>query len=336
MLTNQSERERRRNERVANEILGKSLHQRNTDNSDELIGSRRRSSAQTTGTRAHVSAAKGLPAHRITKASTPNRTLEARTLQRTVVGITRVTSDPNLANTIAQRAPDRKAVGGFSIKGRAGPYIVIAQNFLLGTTAADIEAAMFSGRNNEESGFVSCRLISSSPTVIAELVLSKEQEAKSVIAKYNNKMADGNLLHVYLQTASSGAQPINTPTSTPTLMVTDEDDDEMYVEEPQNNEIFLSQRKDTLRYSPPAAPRNAPTSFQDGRYGFPDPSIGTSSSGDGYNNSQARGSNGIRSGLRSDNMLTDQDVRAYQSHRSRGQSYRPSRGRGGYGYSRGH
>jgi len=334
MLTNQSERERRRNEEVANEMLGKSLHQRSIDNSDKLIGSRRRSRAPTTGIGARANTANRLPANRITKAPTPNRTLEARTLQRTVIGITRVTSDPNLTKTTTQQAPDRNAIGGFSIKGRAGPSIVIAQNFLPGTTAADIEAAMFAGRNNEESGFVSCRLLASVPTVIAELVLSKEQEAKSVIAKYNNKRADGQLLHVYLQTAGSGLQPINTPA--PTIEVTDEDEDEMYVEEPQKNEIFLSQRKDTLRYSPPAAPRNAPTSFQDGSYGFPDSSIGTGSSRGGYNKSRVRSSNGIRSGLRSDDMLTDQVDRAYQSNRPRGQSYRPSRGRGSYGYSRGY
>ena len=71
---------------------------------------------------------------------------------------------------------------GLSIRGLAGPYVVIGQNFAPGTTAADIESAMVPSGGD----MISCRIISSSPTVIAEMVFAEKYNAETVISKFNN------------------------------------------------------------------------------------------------------------------------------------------------------
>ncbi|KAH9877551.1 hypothetical protein IAQ61_002918 [Plenodomus lingam] len=87
--------------------------------------------------------------------------------------------------------------GGFSIRGAAsgGPYTVVASNFALGTTAKDIEAVM-SPIGGETLG---CKLISASPTVMVELQFADKAGAENVIATFNNHLADGRLLYVYMK-----------------------------------------------------------------------------------------------------------------------------------------
>lgn len=72
---------------------------------------------------------------------------------------------------------------GLTIRGVAGPYVVIGSNFAPGTTAADIESAMVPSTITLQS----CRILTSSPTVIAELVFPDKQDAESVVELYNNK-----------------------------------------------------------------------------------------------------------------------------------------------------
>ena len=70
-----------------------------------------------------------------------------------------------------------------TIRGAAGPYTVIAQNFAPGTTAADIESVML-----PIGGIMAnCRLIASSPTVIAEMAFLDRSGADNVIEMFNNK-----------------------------------------------------------------------------------------------------------------------------------------------------
>jgi hypothetical protein len=99
-----------------------------------------------------------------------------------------------------------KPGGGISIKGLAGPYVVMAKNFALGTTAADIESAM-----TPVGGVtLSCRLIQERPTVIAEIIFESKEGADNVIDTFNNQQADGNLLHVYYKIGggiASNARP---------------------------------------------------------------------------------------------------------------------------------
>ncbi|KAH8767987.1 hypothetical protein BGZ57DRAFT_472192 [Hyaloscypha finlandica] len=86
-----------------------------------------------------------------------------------------------------------KTTAGISIRGLAGPYIVIAKNLAVGTTAADIESAM-----TPVGGVVlGCRLIAEQPKVIAELIFDSKEGADNVVDTFNNQNADGNILHVY-------------------------------------------------------------------------------------------------------------------------------------------
>lgn len=74
----------------------------------------------------------------------------------------------------------------------AGPFVVMAQNFAPGTTAADIESAM-----TPIGGLVmSCRLLKTSPIVIAEIVFESKEGADAVIARFNNQTVS-SLFHPF-------------------------------------------------------------------------------------------------------------------------------------------
>ena len=72
---------------------------------------------------------------------------------------------------------------GLTIRGLAGPYVVIASNFAPGTTAADIQSAI----ENVGGPMDSCRVVTSHPTVMAELVFADKSSAETVIANFNNQ-----------------------------------------------------------------------------------------------------------------------------------------------------
>jgi uncharacterized membrane protein len=72
---------------------------------------------------------------------------------------------------------------GITIRGLAGPFVVMAQNFAPGTTAADIESAM-----TPVGGIItSCRIVKTHPIVIAEIVFESKEGADNVIATFNNQ-----------------------------------------------------------------------------------------------------------------------------------------------------
>lgn len=72
---------------------------------------------------------------------------------------------------------------GLTIRGLAGPYIVLAQNFAPGTTAADIESAM-----TPIGGIINrCRIIKTSPMVIAEIEFQTKEGADAAINQFNNQ-----------------------------------------------------------------------------------------------------------------------------------------------------
>jgi len=72
---------------------------------------------------------------------------------------------------------------GMTIRGLAGPFVVMAQNFAPGTTAADIESAM-----TPVGGIVtSCRVLKQHPIVIAEIIFESKEGADNVIATFNNQ-----------------------------------------------------------------------------------------------------------------------------------------------------
>ena len=70
-----------------------------------------------------------------------------------------------------------------TIRGLAGPYVVMASNFAPGTTSADIESAMVPLGGEMQS----CRIISAAPTVVAEMVFTDKGGAENVIATFNNQ-----------------------------------------------------------------------------------------------------------------------------------------------------
>ena len=76
-----------------------------------------------------------------------------------------------------------------SIRGLAGPYVVVGSNFAPGTTSADIESAMVPLGGEMQS----CRIITSSPTVIAEMVFTDKAGAENVIATFNNQKVGRNV-----------------------------------------------------------------------------------------------------------------------------------------------
>ena len=72
---------------------------------------------------------------------------------------------------------------GLNIRGAAGgPYIVRASNFAPGTTAADIESVMA----NVSGHMTYCKLVASTPTVIAEMSFPDRTGADAVIEVFNN------------------------------------------------------------------------------------------------------------------------------------------------------
>ena len=161
---------------------------------------------------------------------------------------------------------------GLSIRGLAGPYVVIGQNFAPGTTAADIESAMVPTGGEIQS----CRIISSSPTVIAEMVFAEKHNAEAVISTFNNKkvcvqsfllndrltpkQADGRLLHLFMKQGPPSVPPSAPMAPAPKLAV-----------EPRIPHIDLTRKEspyDRQREEYDRNRRRAEPEFQDGSYGF--------------------------------------------------------------------
>jgi hypothetical protein len=91
----------------------------------------------------------------------------------------------------------------------AGPFVVEASNFVPGTTAGDIEEflqiLLADGKGPVEA--ISCRILSSKPTVIAEMVFEVYAMAEAVIKTFNEKEVDGRILHVRHKRFITGMTP---------------------------------------------------------------------------------------------------------------------------------
>lgn len=89
-------------------------------------------------------------------------------------------SSPALNSQFNVVTPSRP---GISIRGLAGPYVVMAKNFAQGTTSADIESAM-----TPVGGVaLNCRLIAEIPNVIAEITFETKEGADNVVDTFNNQ-----------------------------------------------------------------------------------------------------------------------------------------------------
>ncbi|GAB0135572.1 hypothetical protein EsDP_00003905 [Epichloe bromicola] len=90
--------------------------------------------------------------------------------------------------------PARAASGmGITIRGLAGPYAVMGQNFAPGTTAADIESAMMPVGGE----LVSCTVVKTVPFLVVEMVFASREGGQRVIDTFNNKTADGRVIKMY-------------------------------------------------------------------------------------------------------------------------------------------
>ncbi|KAL9027678.1 MAG: hypothetical protein Q9196_003833 [Gyalolechia fulgens] len=173
--------------------------------------------------------------------------------------------------------------GEISILGAAGPYTVIGSNFAPGTTAADIESAMAPIGGE----MLDCQITGQKPTVVAEMVFSEKARAENVIATFNNKRADGRLLHVYLKvgkpTSPPKPQSHELPRNTEYAPKELPRDDLLFTEtpssepphnapsEPKAARIDLTYEENsysTQREQSDRTRRRAEPEFQDGSYGF--------------------------------------------------------------------
>ena len=87
------------------------------------------------------------------------------------------------AATKKSQPRENNASAEISIRGIAGPYIVIGSNFAPGTTAADIESAMMPVGGEMQS----CKILTAAPTVMAEMIFADKENAELVINTFNNK-----------------------------------------------------------------------------------------------------------------------------------------------------
>lgn len=76
-----------------------------------------------------------------------------------------------------------QAAPSLTIKGLAGPFAVMGQNFAPGTSPADVESAM----TPIGGEMVSCKLIKSQPFVLMEMVFASREGGERVIQTFNNQ-----------------------------------------------------------------------------------------------------------------------------------------------------
>ncbi|PQE13824.1 pentatricopeptide repeat protein [Rutstroemia sp. NJR-2017a BBW] len=218
-------------------------------------------------------------------------------------------SSPNL-NGQYNIVPKSKAPTSLTIKGLAGPYIIMAENFLRGTSAQDIETAM----TPVGGPILSCRIVSEYPIVTAEIIFESKDGADNVKDTFNGQEADGRPLNVYYK--EEAAAPKAAPRSAPTA--------------PARQSIPSGPRAGRLdrdvgsdRYAPkdraPSNGRNGRDDVIDGTYGFDDQM-------DVDNRDDNRNNNNNGRGLYSDNLVGNRNS---QNNNYRGGNSRGGNPRGG-------
>ncbi|OAQ68201.1 pentatricopeptide repeat protein [Pochonia chlamydosporia 170] len=100
--------------------------------------------------------------------------------------------DTDQVNVVTPTTQTRSGMG-LTIRGLAGPFALLGQNFAPGTTAADIESAM----TPIGGEMVSCKIVKTKPFLIAEMVFVSREGGERVIDTFNNKTADGRVLKIY-------------------------------------------------------------------------------------------------------------------------------------------
>jgi hypothetical protein len=86
-------------------------------------------------------------------------------------------------NIVKNGKQPQKRDAGMTIRGLAGPFALMAQNFAPGTTAADVESAM----TPVGGEMVSCEIVKTQPFIIVEMVFASREGGEKVIETFNNK-----------------------------------------------------------------------------------------------------------------------------------------------------
>ncbi|KAF9875623.1 hypothetical protein CkaCkLH20_07004 [Colletotrichum karsti] len=138
------------------------------------------------GLAARISAPGGKPAAAATTRRSDRRTEQRAAIVANALERSDLMADVQMTNVASVRK-------GLSIRGLAGPFPIMAQNFAPGTTAADIESAM----TPVGGEMLSCRIIKTTPLLLAEMVFATKEGADAVISTFNNQTADGRVIKVY-------------------------------------------------------------------------------------------------------------------------------------------
>ncbi|KAL2012812.1 hypothetical protein VTN00DRAFT_337 [Thermoascus crustaceus] len=306
----QADRQKRKNEALANEILGKN---RRVSAPGSGFGSKKQ-----TPTPGSLASRIGVVKRSASATFKPkqNNLASARSLgsSRPASVNKRRPNEERLAAALQPQngqATVRDNDVGFTIKGAgSGPFVVLGSNFAPGTTAADIQSA-FEPVGGE---MVSCRITSQYPTVTAEMAFTEKWGAENVVANFNNRKADGRILSLRLKPTGAASivqdsSAFNPPTGPRAL------------QNSQTSFNGLREQADRERRQN----RRADPLVQDGSYGF----------GDGgnarYNNRRANGHYNGRGGNRasgnakeekglySDEMMIDAPA---QDSRNKGRGFR--------------
>ncbi|KAL6862055.1 hypothetical protein J3F83DRAFT_746574 [Trichoderma novae-zelandiae] len=160
----------------------------------------------------------GAPAPRRPAPAAASAASSKKKFARLSAAVDRMDTDPSArqqVNVVAQKGTTRIPDAGMTIRGLAGPFAVMGQNFAPGTTAADVESAM----TPVGGEMISCEVVKTQPFMIVEMVFASREGGERVINTFNNQTADGRILKVYPKpggykpsrdSSSSGRPPSST------------------------------------------------------------------------------------------------------------------------------
>ncbi|KAK2069278.1 hypothetical protein P8C59_003871 [Phyllachora maydis] len=187
--------------------------------------------------------------------SNPKR---AAQVGRGLDGMNGIPTEPAAARATPRQDARASFNTGLTIRGLAGPYVVVAQNFVPGTTAGDIETAF--GPHGGE--IISCRLVKTHPILVAEIVFRSKEGADRVIATFDNQTADGRVLQVsykaggyspYVETRS--AATTNTRNNGNVVDGSNGFDDAMETDTRYTNDSNRTTNGNDSSWDPPRQPR---------------------------------------------------------------------------------
>ncbi|RAL03447.1 DUF185-domain-containing protein [Aspergillus ibericus CBS 121593] len=191
----QADRKKRRNEELANQLLGK---KRTTNTATKAAGKTQNVKPGNLASRIGV-AKRSVSATLPSKANPPSSAPARQGPRSGARPTNRRRPDENrllsALNPESGQANVRNGVG-MTIKGvGSGPFVVVGSNFAPGTTAADIQSALepVSGK------ILRCWITSQHPAVTAEITFAEKQAAESAIANFHNQRADGRILSLRLK-----------------------------------------------------------------------------------------------------------------------------------------